>query len=328
VEDDEGILKVSWRLSVVLAALDDYQIVEQVHLCVEAQTIREALEIIFVCRSKARLNLPEGFEDANPDVVLVEGGEAILLNEARELGVLEASAPYVLILEDHCLPFADCLEEMLARLEEGWSAVGPAFVSGNTSSRVAFAANLLTYGEWMGWAKGGERAFVSGFSSAFPVRVLLARGDRLTEDLITPSTLQMSLAEEGHRFYFEPRAVMAHWESSGYDGLRQILSKNGRGMGLLRARQWSGPQKILFSLLNPVLMGHRFLRAVRSWWRVGDRSALVLLHLLPLTFLWTTGELRGYWCRDPRDAIEGVSEVEKNRQRFVDSSLEPIRKPY
>ena len=121
---------------------------------------------------------------------------------------------------------------------------------------------------------------------------------------------------------------MVHWESSGLDGVRQILSKNCRGLGLLRARRWSAVQKMAFSLVSPLLVGHRSLRATVTWWRVGDRSLRVLLLLMPLAILWTSAEVRGYWCRDRRQALEGVSDVERNRGRFVDDSLEPIRKPY
>ncbi len=190
------------RLSVVLAAIDDYSVVEQVHRCLEAQTIRTSLEVILVCISEDRLELPEGFRTAHPDIVLVEADTHALLNEAREMGVRKASAPYVLIIEDHCLPSPDCLAHLLSRLEEGWTAVGPAFVSGNTASQVARAANILTYGQWMGRRKGGEWTFVSGYNSAWSVKALLERGDALTEDLVAPSTLMMSLARAGHRFYF------------------------------------------------------------------------------------------------------------------------------
>lgn len=326
--EPEGILRVSLRLSVVLAALDDYSVVEQVHRCLEAQSIRESLELVVVCRSKADLALPSGFERDFADIVLIEAGESTLLNEARAIGVRQVSTPYVLILEDHCLPFADCLEWMLNRLDEGWSAVGPAFVSGNTVSRVGIAANLLTYGEWMGWSAGGERRFVAGYNSAFATEILLARGSLLSDDLITPSTLQMSLASEGHRFYFEARALMAHWESSSYRGVWQILAKNGRGLGMRRACQWSLPEKAFFSLMTPMLMAFRVARASRTWWRSRQGSMRVLVQLLPLSMLWTTGELRGYWCRNRLAAIRGVSEVERNRQIFVDSTVEPIRKLY
>ena len=99
------------------------------------------------------------------------------MNEARALGIAAARAPYVLILEDHCLPYADCLEKLLGRLEDGWSAVGPGFVSGNRESAIGVAANLLTYGQWMGHRQGEERRFIAGFNSAFPTRLLLERGE-------------------------------------------------------------------------------------------------------------------------------------------------------
>jgi len=315
------------RLSVVLAALDDYAIIEQVHLCLEAQTIRPSLELIVVCRSERALQLPDGFKHAHPDIVLVESGEHVLLNEARAAGVRRASAAYVLILEDHCLPYADCLEHLLAGLEEGWTVVGPAFVSGNTVFPVGLATNLLTYGQWMGRTAGGPRSFVSGYNSAFAREVLLARGDRLTDDLIAPSVLQMSLADARHRFYFEPRAAVVHWESSTFAGIWQILTKNGRALGMLRARRWTVPGTILASLMNPLLMAHRWLRAIAAFVRTRERSVAVLLLLAPLSAVWTLAELRGYWCRNPRDATEGISDVERNRQRFVDAR-EPIRKPF
>ena len=314
------------RFTVALAAIDDYATIEQVHLCLEDQTIRQCLEIQFICRTRDRLALPADFVEHFQDVVIIEGGESLLLNEARAIGIRAAKAPFVLILEDHCLPRPDCLEIMLGRLEEGWTAVGPGFVSGNTSSQVGVAANLLTYGEWMGHKKGKQRAFIAGFNSAFSTQVLYERGERLVEDMVTPSTLQQSLARTGHRFWFEPNAVMAHWESSNYHGVRQILMKNGRGMGMLRARGKSAAWKLLWTAMSPALAGYRFLRGARTRSRVGGCSLASLAHLAPLSVLWTLGELQGYWSPDRRKAVEGSSEVERNRQRFVDAEKEPIRK--
>jgi hypothetical protein len=314
-------------MSVVLAALDDYIVVEQVHRCLEAQTIRPAVELIMVCRSKETLELPERFAENYPDIVVIEMGE-VLLNEARAAGAQQASAPYVLFLEDHCLPFPDCLERMLMRLRDGWTAVGPAFVSGNTVSRVGMAANLLTYGQWMGCRQGGQRSFVSGYNSAFVRKTILARGDQLTQDLIAPSTLQMELAREGHRFYFEHQAVMAHWEASTFRGVRRILLGNGRALGMLRARSWTTAQKVLASLSNPILVGYRVLRGVAAFSRGETRHVTSLILLMPLALIWTVAELGGYWCTNARRATEGVSDVEQNRLRFVDPQREPIRKPF
>jgi hypothetical protein len=44
--------------------------------------------------------------------------------------------------------------------------------------------------------------------------------------------------------------------------------------------------------------------------------------------MWTLGELQGNWSGDRQAAIAGSSEVERNRQRFVDSEQEPIKKHY
>lgn len=325
--ENERVLSGSPELTVVLAALDDYSVIEEVHRCLEAQTIRDRLEILFVCPSRTQLDLPADFDQTHPDIGIVEGGDGILLHQAREIGVRSASAPYVLILEDHCLPAEDCLERMLQKLGEGWSAVGPAFSSGNTRSKVGIAANILTYGEWMGWSEGGSRTFVAGFNSAFPTPLLLARGERLEEDLAAPSTLQMDLSREGKRFYFEARARMTHWEASTLEGVNQILIGNGCGLGMLRARRWGVVKKALVSSLVPALILHRILRATRTWWRLGERSIPVLLYLMPLAVIWSLAELRGYWSRNRRRALAGVSRVEKNRQRFVDAALEPIHRP-
>jgi len=321
-------LNPSPRLTVALAAIDDYATIEQVHLCLEGQTVRGDLEIQFICRSRTRLALPADFSDRFPDVVVIEGGEGLLLNEARVLGIAAARAPYVLILEDHCLPFADCLEHLLRRLDEDWSAVGPGFVSGNRASAVGVAANLLTYGQWMGHRRGGERRFIAGFNSAFPTRLLRERGERLGEDMVTPSTLQQALAAAGHRFWFEPAAVMAHWESSSLGGVRQILVKNGRGMGMLRARGRGVAWKALRTLASPALAAYRGLRGARTWWRAGEGRVGALLLMPVLAVIWTLGELQGYWSDDHQAAIEGSSDVERNRQRFVDDALEPIRKDW
>ena len=98
-----------------------------------------------------------------------------------------------------------------------------------------------------------------------------------------------------------------------FNGVREILGKNGYGLGMLRARDWSIFYKILFSLLSPVLLGYRLLRALGVYFRLRQSPPKVFFNLIPLTFMWTMGELRGYWT-SRRQAIEGVSDVERNRE--------------
>ena len=75
--------------------------------------------------------------------------------------------------------------------------------------------------------------------------------------------------------------------------------------------------------LEAAIEGYRTFLA-----QYGDNRPAVVFHLFPLTILWTLGELWGYWCRDPRGALEDLSDAERNRQRCVDAAREPIRKPF
>ncbi len=315
-------------LSVVIAALDTYKEVEEVHSCVEDQTIRGELEVILVCKTQALLKLPESFCSKFPDVLLVEGGESVLLNEARHLGILKSTTPYVAIMEDHCLPLPDCLEHMYNRLKEGWSGVGPSIRQGNRVLALPRAANYVTYGEWMGRKHSGEAKYIAGFNSAFSKDVLLSRQEQLRDDLIATSLMQASLKKEGHKFFLETGAIMYHWEASYWSGVRSILIPNGEALGVLRSRGWGLLKRLAFTAFIPCLFASRYLRALCAYWRAVESGSSVaeFLYLLPVTWAWSYGEMKGYWSNGRR-AFRTASDVERNRGAFV-SPDEPILKPY
>ena len=306
------------ELSVIIAALDTYKEVEELHKSIERQTIRLQLEVIFICKTKNSFSLPESFLTQYPDVVLIEGGESILLHEARHLGIVNSTTPYVIITEDHCLPLRDCFEHMLTRLREGWSGVGPSIRNGNKFSTVARAANYVTYGEWMNQAQSREVKYIAGYNSAFPRAILLSRGEKLIEDLIATSLMQVSLRKQGHKFFLETKAVMYHWEASYWRGTKSILIPQGQALGVLRSRGWSILKRVCFSALIPCLFIFRYLRALRTYWRIVKFhiSPAEFIYLLPITFIWSFGELRGYWTRGRR-VFQAVSNVERNRSPFI-----------
>jgi len=305
-------------LSVVVAALDTYREVEELHRCIERQTVRRQLEVVIVCTTEDALNLPDAFCSKYPDVILIEGGEAVLLHEARYLGIVGSTAPFVVAMEDHCLPSSDCFENMLERLGEGWCGVGPAVRNGNTLSSVARAANYVAYGQWMGRERSGEVAYIAGHNSAFSRAVLLSRGEMLVDDLIATSLAQESLRMQGHRFYLETRAVMYHWEASYWWGTRRVMIPQGQALGALRARSWSFLRRLCYTALIPCLIAFRYLRALQTYWRnVGYRiSPAELLYLFPIASVWSLAELAGYWTGGTR-AFRTVSDVERNRSPFV-----------
>ena len=307
------------ELSVVIAALDGYNEIKELLLSIERQTIKNLLEVILVCQDRASLALPDSFNERHADVIVLESNRDLLLNEARYLGILNSTAPFVVIPEDHCLPRADCFEHLLDRLKQGWSGVGPSIRNGNKCSAIARAANCVTYGQWMGRRKSGKMNFIAGYNSAFPSSLLLGRGEQLEKDLIVPSLLLSKLRAQGHKFFLETKAVMVHWEASRFSGTKEILIPQGRAMGKLRSQAWPLWKRWMYSFLSPALAAFRYGRAILAHIRIyGFRIFTAeFLYLLPITVVWTFGELTGYWTND-NSVYSQISKVEKNRTPFIE----------
>ena len=203
----------------IVPAVDDYRTVFEAIRAVEDQTAFARLELLLVIPSLAGFAAPADFASRHPRARLIENGRRTQLHEARAIGIREALADWVFLLEDHCLPFPDCMENLLNRISKTWEVVGPAIVCGNRRSVFGKAANLLTYGEWMGCSEAGERRYVTGYSSVWRRETLLQLGPVLEWELAIPSRLQKWLRARGKRLFFEPAAVMVHWEASWLGGI-------------------------------------------------------------------------------------------------------------
>jgi hypothetical protein len=316
-------------LTVLAAAVDDYATIAEALRAVEDQTARAEIELLVVLDALEGFGAPADFAQRHPGARVIEVGRPLLLNQARTIGIAYASADFVFLLEDHCLPARDCLAALIARIREGsWSVIGPGFASGNRCSVWGRAANLLTYGEWMGYDVAEERAFVAGYSSAWRCSSLRQLEPQLEQELAIPSRLQQRLRQSGKRLLFEPRALMFHWEGSYHDGVCRILFRQGLAMGFVRQGAAPAVRRLRATLLGPALVGYRTLRGARAWWRTRTRSLRVLLALPWLSLIWCAGEIFGTWTRDADYALRGASEVERQRQPAIDRAREPIRRPW
>ncbi len=316
-------------LTVVAAAVDDYDTIAEALYAVEEQTAIEQLELLVVLDSLQKFNAPADFSARHPHARVIEIGRPLMLNEARAAGIEKAAADFVFTLEDHCLPAPDCMAKLIERIREGcWSVIGPAFLSGNSHSAYGKAANLLTYGQWMGYQEAEERPFVAGYSSAWRCASLRGLAPHLERELAIPSRLQERLRLLGEHLFFEPQAVMLHWEASYPGDISRILFRQGIGMGFIRHGNSGIFRKIISSLLIFPLLIHRTLRGARAWKRTSSRSLHILVVLPFLSLVWCAGELKGYWTRNSNRALGGVSEVERKRQPYIDVAHEPIRRPW
>ena len=121
---------------------------------------------------------------------------------------------------------------------------------------------------------------------------------------------------------------MRHWEASYPGAVARILFRQGIAMGVVRRGSSSPAGKLGASLLVPALAAFRTFRGARAWRRTGSRPLRALLALPGLALVWCAGELTGYWVRDADRALRGASEVERQRQPFIDAAREPLRRPW
>ncbi|HTY63291.1 MAG TPA: glycosyltransferase [Acidobacteriota bacterium] len=316
------------ELTVIIAAVDDYQTIFEALRAVEEQSALKQLELLVVLNTLGEFRAPADFAALHPRARIIEVHRPLLLHEARAIGVENAGADYVFLLEDHCLPTRDCLAMIIARIREGcWSVIGPGIESGNRHSVDGQAANLLTYGQWMGYKEAEERHFVSGYSSAWRCASLRPMAPYLEQALAIPSRLQERMRRSGERLFFEPQAIMLHWEASRLRDICRILFRQGVAMGFIRRGESGFARKAIGSLLVLPLILHRTLRGWRAWHRTRSQALRILFVIPLLAIVWCAGELKGYWTRHGRQALRGVSEVERKRQPFVDAVHEPIRLP-
>jgi hypothetical protein len=307
------------RMSIVIAALDSYGEIRSLLYCLEKQTIRKRLEILVVCSTLDQLKPPNFLLHNSGDIKIIEGGENILLNEARALGIRESRSPYVAILEDHCFPEPDWAYHILSRLTEGWTGVGAAIALANPQTILAQAAILIGYGQWHPPLKSGEAEYIPGHNSAFVRDVLLERENRLEIDMVASSLMQAELRKKGHRLYIEGKALMRHWDCSTWSGMLKIFIPVGQSLAAIRSMNWKPLKRILYGFATPLIATVRWYRSWVSYFRIHkihSYSFFAPLFAIFIGLTWSFGEFLGFWFGF-RDSFVKVSNNERNRPRYL-----------
>lgn len=283
------------KISILLPAMLGAKTVSAALEAWDAQTRRDELEILILCPDDAG---GPHFPPRRGQVLVPIG--AAELHEARAIGIERASAEFVMLAEDHCLPDPGWAEAILDRLEDGrWDGVGPALRAGNRTSCWAAGSFLIGYGEWMMPVKGGPTNILCGWNGTIRTRLLRSMGAAaLTEHLLMGAFLIRRLREQGHRFYLEERARMRHFDPSGFLYELFLLMLVGLGFGAMRTRRWPLPARFLYPLAGPAVALAHFKRAFVHYRRAGAGSGLrpsALAAAVPLAIAWGLGEAVGAW---------------------------------
>lgn len=269
------------KLSVVIATPDRFATIRRTVEELARQTAREAVELVIVAPSRARLEGDEPLLRSFARVEIVEVGRVESIGSANAAGILRASAPVVALSEDHAFPRPDWAAALIAAHEGPWAAVGPAVENANPASAVSRADLLIGYGPWIVPAEAGDRAYLPGHNTSYKRDVLLAYGERLPALLEAETLLHWDLRERGHRLYLEPRARIAHANFSLWRSWLPAQFHYGRLFAGLRANRMSLSRRVVYALGAPLIPP---LRLARLWRDCAARSAgrapLSCLHAL------------------------------------------------
>jgi glycosyl transferase family 2 len=303
------------ELSVVLVTPDRYETIRETVRHLQAQTVREQLELVIVGPSRAAVAPPNEELTCFGGWQVVEVGEIRASPAARVAGIHAASAPLVVFAEDHAFPEPGWAEALLRAHKGPWAAVGPVFRIAGCKNAVGQASLLIGYLPWTEPVEAGEVEDLPGRNTCYRRSLLLEYGAGLEEMLVLESRLHADLRRKGHRLYLEPGAGIRHVMFSRLGELAREQFLVGRMFGAGRAACWSPLRRLFYAAAAPAVP---LLRTWRISRRLPPSSPLraQLPALLPVLLaglcVSALGEATGYLA-GARDASEKMTRMEFHR---------------
>ena len=226
--------------------------------------------------------------------------------ELRKQGVLEARAPVVAVLEEHCTAPAGWLEAILENMEEGDAAIGGPILDDGYDRVRDWVVYFSEYNNYLPPWPEGERYLLNGANVAYR-KEFLVKHQQVLDQGYWEVVLHPLLAGEGH-MRSVPRMGAHHtgpFDFGYYLEQRYLLS-----------RVWGGTQKdkvpaarrLLYLCAAPLfpalLLARIAMRVLKSGHRLGKFLVAVPL-LVPVVCIYVWGEWRGY-LSGVGDALERV----------------------
>lgn len=283
-------------LSVVVVT-DHRRTIRKTTTHLQAQTVRDRLELVIVAPSADRIDLRAGEFQGFLKVRVVEVGEIIPLSRARGAGVRQASSPLVVFVESHSYPDPSWAAALIEAHRHPWAVVGPAMGNANPGSMISWANLFLDYGPWVEPVTARVVDHLPGHNSSYKRAILLGYGPELETMLDAETVLHWDLRARGYRLYLEAKARTAHLNVSRLSSWIPERFYGGRRFAAARARRWSPLRRLLYTggaPLIPVVRLPRILRDIRRSGRQVELLPMVLPSLIMGLLVSAAGEMVGY----------------------------------
>lgn len=251
-------------LTVVLPTWDNFDALRTTVEHLTAQTLSGSIELIICAPSAERAAVDAEAVRGLHSVRVLEAGPLREMGPVRARAVREAAADVVAFAEDHCFPYPDWAEALLAAHAEPHAAVGPAVYNANPESKISWADLLIHYGRWVAPGRRREVEMLPGHNTSYKRDVLLQYGQELDSLMEAETVLFWDLRRRGYTLLFEPAARVKH---TNFSRLRPYLYGQwhlGRAFGGKRAEPWSVARRVAYALAAPAIPFIRLSHVVRT----------------------------------------------------------------
>jgi GT2 family glycosyltransferase len=301
-------------MSVIVTTPDSYDTIRALVRALRLQTARDALEVVIIAPSVAAIR--SGLDDLQDFRCwrIVEVGPLRSVGQAKVAGIRCATAPVVVLTEDHCFPDPGWARALIEAHRGNWAAVGPSMDNANPQSLISWADFIIGYGPWFNPLAAHEAELLPGHNTSYKRDLLLGYGERLEALLGAESNLHHDLRARGFRLYLEPAAKAFHINFTKPSRWIPYLFYSGRVFAAERRRNWPPLRRAGYSIGAWLIPLVRFMRLIPGVRRT--RPDLVVGVSAPLLFALivdATGQGIGY-ALGPGQAAEKVARLEFHRE--------------
>ena len=284
-----------------------------------AQSAIDRMEILLMDLGPA--TLPPLAGSGHPRVRLTRPRENILFAAARAAAARMARAPAIAFIEEHCEARPGWAEALIVAHRDQWGGVASAFENGNPGRGRSNSAFRMTYGSYLpSRGVAGPTTWMAGHNSSYKRDILLGYGDDLDELLKADLALHNRMLRDGHQFFFEPAAVIAHHNDTTMMNLSRGVFDWNFCYSAVEARlsRWTGPRRIGHALRACCLPWVRLARGFGCAARRGRADVIDWVRDIPFFFVVScssaAGQVAGAFC-DMAKAEKRFSDMEMNAPR-------------
>ena len=246
-------------LTAILPTWDTFEAIRRTVSHLRAQTIAGEIELIICAPAADRVRYDPPDVAGLHAVRVLETGEWHASGPARAMAIQMASAPIVAFCEDHCYPFPDWAEALLAAHRESHAAVGPAFYNANPST-TSWADLYVGYGRWLAPGQRRELALLPGHNTSYKRNLLLEFGNDLGRLMEAETMLLWDLRRQGYTLLMEPAARVLHTNFDRPLVFLHVQWHLGRVFGAIRAGKWHSVRRVAYAIASPAIplirLGH------------------------------------------------------------------------